>query len=178
MKIELTLADKDNFFIVKNFIPLFREYLGYVYDETPNRYGVFDHQECKTLKQSCDKRNRLIDTKDEYLGYIVYVDKIAIGYVVIAKGKQVVVDGCDYFVQALYILRSYRRKGISSHVLKKIFDSFPGKWLLYTSSSHKNKATQAFWRNIIKDYTDNSFTEEKVMIQECSKLRFSFNNSI
>ncbi len=43
MDINIKLADESDFFTIKNFIPLFRHYIGEVYDELPNKYGIFTY---------------------------------------------------------------------------------------------------------------------------------------
>ena len=58
------------------------------------------------------------------------------------------------------------------------YNSFQGKWLLYTSNSQNNKATQVFWKNLISDYTDGCFTEDIYLSNGYKKLRFRFNNRI
>ena len=49
MSITIKLADKNDFFIIKNFIPLFRQYVAEVYNELPNKYGVFSYDDCRTF---------------------------------------------------------------------------------------------------------------------------------
>lgn len=177
MNIDIKLADRNDFFIVKNFIPFFRDYLGYVYEELPNKYGVFDNEDCMTLQQSCNKRDKLIERSNEFFPYIIFIDDKAGGYIIVAKGESIGVPDCDYFVNALFLVRTYRRKGISSYVMRNIFDLYHGKWELYTSKSNRNVDTQEFWRNMLDKYTKGNFQEELCLKNGYEKLRFTFDNS-
>lgn len=72
MNVTIKLADKDNFFIIKNFIPLFRQYVAEVYNELPNKYGVFSYDDCRTLQELCDKRESWTEKPDELFPFIIY----------------------------------------------------------------------------------------------------------
>jgi predicted acetyltransferase len=174
--VKIKLANEDDFFIIKNFIPLFRHYLAEVYEELPNKYGIFAYDnETKTLKELCDKRESWLKKPEELFPFIIFAYGIPVGYTFISKNSNG--NTSNYFVNALFIVNSVRKKGIATKAMKMILDSFHGDWELHTSSSNKNINTQMFWRNFIKKVTNNVFYESLIETNDCSKkILFKFRN--
>jgi predicted acetyltransferase len=57
-----------------------------------------------------------------------------------------------------FVLRKYRRQGVARTAAHKLFDMFPGRWEVREVGP--NVAAQAFWREIISEYTDGSYEEQ------------------
>lgn len=179
MNVDIKLSDKDDFFIIKNFIPLFRHYIGEVYNELPNKYGVFSYDESKTLQEMSDKRERWIEHPDELFPYIIYAFDRAVGYMLVAKVKEDAFEKSDYYLNALFVVNPARRKGIAGNAVKKVFDSFKGKWEVHTNASYRNIDTQNFWNKTIQEYTDNNFISYKDKVPDGDEVviyRFDSNN--
>ncbi|HCW54358.1 MAG TPA: hypothetical protein DG753_11615 [Clostridium sp.] len=105
----------------------------------------------------CDKRDRWIQHPDELFPYIIYAFDRPVGYMLVAKVKKDAFEKADYYLNALFVISSVRRKGIASKVVKQIFDSYEGKWEVHTNASYRNISTQKFWNKTIQEYTDNNF---------------------
>lgn len=180
MNVKILLANKENFFIIKNFIPLYREYIGKVYNELPNKYGIFSYDDSKTLEELCDKRERWLQKPDELFPYIIYAYDRPVGYMLVSKVKQPAFEKSDYYLNVLFIVSSVRRRGIASTALKEVFDFFGGIWEVHTSSSDINISTQKFWKNTIEKYTNGKYCSLIAKTTDNSeKLIFRFkSNSI
>lgn len=159
MNVTIKLADKSDFFIIKNFIPLFRHYVAEVYNELPNKYGVFSYDDCKTLQELCDKRESWLKDPNTLFPFIIFAFDRPVGYALISKVPPNSFEKSDYFVNALFIVQPARRKGIASTAIKNIFNMFYGKWELHTNPTDRNIPTQTFWRKLITDYSNGEFEE-------------------
>lgn len=181
MDVKVKLADRNNFFIIKNFIPLFRHYIGEVYNELPNKYGVFSYDDCKTLQELCDKREVWIEKPEELFPFIIFAYERPVGYILVYKVQQPVFEKVDYFVNALFVVSPVRRKGIASIAIKKVFNIFIGEWELHTSSSDRNTPTQGFWKKTLSQYTNGEFIyyiEKTVDGSDKMIFKFSSNKTV
>ncbi|MEN8904602.1 MAG: GNAT family N-acetyltransferase [Clostridiales bacterium] len=172
----IELANESNFFIIKNFIPLFRHYLAEVYEELPNQYGIFAYDnETKTLHELCDKRESWLKKPEELFPFIIFAFDRPVGYMLISKSLYE--NKVTYFVNALFIVKPVRKNGIGTEVMQKILTLYSGSWELHTSSSGININTQIFWRNFINKITNGVFRESIIKTADgTSKLCFKFSN--
>lgn len=69
------------------------------------------------------------------------------------------------------ILPKYRRKHIGKKVAFKIFDKFKGDWEVQPMEN--NPTAYAFWKNIITEYTNNSYVIKNDGIEDV----FIFKNN-
>lgn len=60
-------------------------------------------------------------------------------------------------ISEFFVLRKYRRRGIGEQAARATFDMFPGRWEIAEMAS--NTGAQAFWRAVIRRYTDGRFEE-------------------
>ena len=177
MDIYVKIANESDFFIIKNFIPLFRHYIGEVYDELPNEYGVFAYDDSKTLQEMCDKRESWIKNPETKFPIIIYAFNRPVGYMFVSKVYSDVFEGNSYFLEALFLVKSVRRKGIGSLVVKQVFDKFKGKWELNTSASERNLETQSFWRKVLNEYRCGKYKEFAAKTEDGSeKIIFRFDS--
>lgn len=177
MDILIKKADISNFYIIKNFIPLFRHYIAEVYDELPNIHGVFSYDDCRSLQELCDKREKWLDKPNELFPYIIYYGKIPVGYILISKVLQNSYINSDYFIEALFIVQSARRKHIATTVLKQVTILHQGRWQVNTNCSDKNIPTQMFWRKFVSEFSNGKFEEFIGDTDDGHKLIFRFCNS-
>jgi predicted acetyltransferase len=56
-----------------------------------------------------------------------------------------------------FVLRKYRRRGVGRQAAVRLFDMFPGPWEIAELAS--NVGAQAFWREVIADYTRGEFED-------------------
>jgi predicted acetyltransferase len=175
MNAYIKLSNADDFFIIKNFIPLFRYYIGEVYNELPNEYGVFAYDDSKTLQEMCAKRESWSMNPETKFPFIIYAFDRPVGYMFVSKISSEVSGKDNYFVDALFLIKSVRRKGIGSLIVKQVFDKFKGKWELHTSASDRNIETQSFWRKVLNEYTCGNYNESiSIMEDNSEKIIFRF----
>ena len=60
-----------------------------------------------------------------------------------------------FCIAEFFIMRKYRHKGIGKKVAHKVFDMFGPLWEV--QQTKENTAAQAFWRNVVNEYTDGDF---------------------
>lgn len=168
MEIELKLATQDTFYIIENFIPLFRHYIGEAYNELPNKHGVFSYDDSRTLQEMSSQRRKMLDQPKELFPYIIFYKEIPVGYLLVAKVIQPALAKSDYFLNALFLVASARRKGIASHAVKIIFDTFKGNWEVHTSASEQNLPTQLFWNKTLEKYTGNHYFSHRDIVEDGS----------
>lgn len=179
MKVSIKLADKNDFFIIKNFIPLFRQYVAEVYNELPNKYGIFSYDECRTLQELCDKRETWVEKPDELFPFIIYALDRPVGYALVSKVPPDSFEKSDYFLNALFLVEPVRRKGIASIAIKSIFAMFIGNWELHTNPTDRNIPTQKFWRRLLDEYTNENYTELISTTEDGDeKIIFRFSNKL
>ena len=175
MELELRLADEKTFYIIENFIPLFRHYIGEVYEELPNQHGIFSYDESRTLQEMTTKRRRLLENPDQEFPYIIYYKEKPVGYLLVSKTNQPIDGQASYFVNALFTVAPVRRKGIASGAVKILFDRYKGDWEVHTSASERNLSTQIFWNKTLERYTGNNYSSHKDIVEDGScKIIFRF----
>jgi predicted acetyltransferase len=65
--------------------------------------------------------------------------------------------GITHSIAEFFILRKYRRQGIGQAVAFMVFDQYPGQWKV--SQEQDNLPAQAFWRQVIQNYTGGEYKE-------------------
>lgn len=75
-------------------------------------------------------------------------------------------------VAEFFVLNKYRRIGAGTFMANKMFEVYKGKWEVCTLL--KNERAQKFWRNTIKNFTNNNFEEK--YIRNNSRLAFYFES--
>lgn len=78
-------------------------------------------------------------------------------------------------IAEFFILKKYRGGGVGNTVAKQIFDMFPGKWEV--SQTNQNKEAQAFWKKVIKKYTNGNYKEIVLDNERWKGPVQTFNNS-
>ena len=73
-----------------------------------------------------------------------------------------------------FIVRKYRRQGVGRQVARRLFDLFPGDWIV--SQEEGNRPAQRFWRGVIAEYTRGVYTEEQLATDEWHGPRQRFRS--
>ncbi|MDN4074889.1 GNAT family N-acetyltransferase [Fictibacillus terranigra] len=63
-----------------------------------------------------------------------------------------------YHMSEFFVLKKYRKQGIGKEAAFAVFQQFPGDWDI--AQIPQNKPAQAFWTNIIHDYTNGDFADQ------------------
>lgn len=66
-------------------------------------------------------------------------------------------DSPKHSLAEFFILRKYRRRGIGGHAAGLVFGLFAGTWSVHQEA--QNFPAQAFWREVIGEYTGGEFAE-------------------
>lgn len=122
----------------------------YVYDFT--EYMDFDLNEEGLYTYPLDD----YFNKSGYYAYFIISKAVFCGFALIKK--QLNNDCREYFtVGEYFVLKKYRRLGIGKEVANRLFEQFPGHWLIY--QSEKNIPAQTFWKKVISEYTNGNLIE-------------------
>jgi predicted acetyltransferase len=66
----------------------------------------------------------------------------------------------EYWMGQFFVMKRYRRMGVASKAARHIFDQHRGKWEV--GQMPLNYAAQAFWREIIRAYTNGNYVEHEL----------------
>lgn len=94
--------------------------------------------------------------KEEYNSFFIKSDGKLTGFVIVKMTNREI-SKPSFEIEQFFILKKYSGKGIGKHAAIKIFDRYKGDWKV--TQVEKNYPAQAFWRNVIKNYSNNSYTE-------------------
>lgn len=75
-------------------------------------------------------------------------------------------------IAEFFVLNKYRRIGAGTFMGNKMFEMYKGKWEVCILL--KNERAQKFWRNTIKNFTNNNFEERYV--RNNSRMAFYFES--
>jgi predicted acetyltransferase len=71
-----------------------------------------------------------------------------------------------------YVVPGRRRTGIGQTAARKLWDMFPGIWTVEVMKN--NTGAQAFWRNVVADYTQGIFDESDAATPQTQWAVFCF----
>lgn len=101
---------------------------------------------------------------------IYYADKI-VGFLVVLIENYDVDQDPTHVIYDFMILRKFRRNGIGREAAVKAFDLYKANWKVVQMSS--NEPAIQFWRDVIKEYTGDSYSE--VFREDLNKYVQSFS---
>jgi len=87
--------------------------------------------------------------------YFIRVEGALAGFLIIKK----IIEENIYYLNHFFILKRFRRKNIGKDAAIKAFNLLKGDWRV--SEFDWNTPAQSFWRKVIKDYTNNKFSETR-----------------
>jgi predicted acetyltransferase len=99
--------------------------------------------------------------------FLIRVDGHPAGFALVKRLKE---QPSTFDMGEFFIARQYRRHGLGQKTAIKLFDSFVGRWEVREMLT--NKAAQAFWREIIADYTGGEFTEAQEIFPDYDNNEF------
>lgn len=109
---------------------------------------------------------------EELTPLLIYSNNEIDGFVLLNSGKYVPND-VDYSIHELFILKSYRNKGIAGSAVKQVLDKYRGRYKV--AQLGKNKLAIGFWKNFFEK-SNIEFQEkvEKVDGFECYTQIFNY----
>ena len=103
--------------------------------------------------------------------FVIKIDGKISGFAMVLEDTK---DKTLHELKEFFILKKYRRYGIGKIAAKKIFNRFPGKWILSVLSN--NKPAILFWEKVINEYTSGRFKVEKEI--GSNKKLFKFKSTV
>lgn len=130
----------------------------------------------------------LYDNFDEYLRldkywqepgchpFIVRIQRELAGFVLV--DKKTTVENTEWNMSQFYIVARFQRQGFGKKIAIETFNKFLGGWEV--RQIPKNKPAIAFWRAVVKDYTQGNYIEKTTLVvkprpHEMNVLTFNNN---
>jgi predicted acetyltransferase len=88
--------------------------------------------------------------------FVALVDGKYAGFALVDAAVKVGVSG--RWMDQFFILKKYRRFGVGRELATQVFTALPGKWEV--GQMAENAAAQAFWRAVIRGYTQGNYSEQ------------------
>ncbi|WP_409275989.1 GNAT family N-acetyltransferase [Neobacillus sp. SCS-31] len=85
--------------------------------------------------------------------FFIKLGEELIGFALVFIGN----DGNPNSIEEFHVIRKYNGFGYGRQAALKIFTMFPGKWRI--TQIEANDPAKAFWRNVIGQYTNGSYSE-------------------
>ncbi|WP_233711211.1 GNAT family N-acetyltransferase [Lederbergia citrisecunda] len=138
------------------------------------QFYLYDFSE---LTQEDINRHGLYDVDLEYFWqdprwnpFFINHDGKIIGFLVVLFENYDVAPDPTHVIYDFMILRKYRRNGLGKEAAIKVFNLYKANWKV--AQMALNEPAIQFWRNIIKEYTNDSYTE--IYRQDLKKYIQSF----
>ena len=106
-------------------------------------------------------------TSDKRHPYILKCDNELAGFVLARYNE----DGKNEIAE-FFVLNKYRRSGAGKFMANEMFELYKGPWEVRTLL--KNERAQNFWRNVIREFSNNNFEEK--LIRDKTRLAFYFES--
>jgi predicted acetyltransferase len=108
--------------------------------------------------------------------FFIRVDGKLAGFVLINEYCYVVKESGTKSIAEFFVMRKYRRKGVGKSAAVQVFDRFPGKWEVIQHG--ENEPSKIFWGEVIGEYTNGNFTQEKATTEWWEGQALIFDNSV
>ena len=82
----------------------------------------------------------------------------------------------EFDLKEFFILRRYRRSKVGQQLTSFVWQQLPGKWKVRVISV--NRPAVSFWRKVISEYTDDTYTEDHLEIDGSSWVHFHFRSDV
>ena len=137
----LVKIEKSNINILKNLFQLYVHDISYYLTWEVNSSGEF---EAYSLDEWIENKNNF--------GYLIYSENNICGFVMVDKEFKVLSEGFN--LSEIFILNSYKGKGLASKVLRYLFDEFKSDWEV--RPVYKSKVAEEFWKKFFDGYDKES----------------------
>lgn len=145
--LKVSLIKEEDKGVLRNLINLYLYDLSEYTEMNLNKHGFFEYRRLDQYwyDASCHPFFILVD--DEVAGFVLVHP-----YDLLEQNRHVISE--------FFVLRKYRKKRIGKHAVKLIFEAFPGEWEV--SQLSENLPSQVFWRKVIHDLSNGSYSETVV----------------
>lgn len=144
------------------------------------QYYLHDFSEFQQLPISDDGRFKY-PTLDDYwqdpnrYPFLIRLDEKLSGFALLRFDMETMAPTGQMDLVEFFIIRSNRRKGVATEAARKLWDLFPGHWLVRVLQS--NKPAYPFWKKAISAYTGGKFDERREEQMVVRSTRFHFNSN-
>lgn len=125
---------------------------------------LYQHELSDIWDQDLDSHGEYGYALDHYWaaeGCHAFVATAAGKYAGIALVNQAVRVGVEgFWMDQFFVLKKYRRRGVGRLLARAVFAALPGRWEV--GQMLQNLAAQAFWRQVIGEYTGGRFKDQEV----------------
>jgi len=162
MEVKLTQAENNEKHILKSLYSL------YLHDLSEFTDGLHLSSDGSFEFDSFD----LIWDKEGLIPYFIKNETEIVGFVLLLE-RPFLTKEYDYCINDFFILRKYRRKGVSKSSFRELVEQKQGKTVFVVLET--NQPAVSFWRKTLTGL-NLPFVEEKKVIDEEECLIFSFEN--
>ncbi|MFO8035358.1 MAG: GNAT family N-acetyltransferase [Anaerolineales bacterium] len=106
--------------------------------------------------------------------YFIEVEGKLAGFVLIKKGTGLDEDRESYDVAEFFVLRGYRRQRVGTRSAHRIWDRFPGRWVVRVMLV--NQHAVEFWKKTIREYTGGEYQKWKITRDGYTWIVFRFSS--
>ena len=161
MKFEIQEVKEQDKEVIYNLMQLYTYELSFFEDETTDfkllDSGLYVMSKYVEMYWTSDKRHL----------YILKCDNELAGFVLARYNE----DGKNEIAE-FFVLNKYRRSGAGKFMANEMFEVYKGPWEVRTLL--KNERVQNFWRNVIREFSNNNFEEK--LIRDKTRLAFYFES--
>ncbi|MCI8546619.1 MAG: GNAT family N-acetyltransferase [Clostridia bacterium] len=161
MKFEIQEVKEQDKEVIYNLMQLYTYELSFFEDETTD---------FKLLDSGLYVMSKYVEmywTSDKRHPYILKCDNELAGFVLARYNEYGKNEIAEFFV-----LNKYRRSGAGKFMANEMFELYKGPWEVRTLL--KNERAQNFWRNVIREFSNNNFEEK--LIRDKTRLAFYFES--
>lgn len=178
MSINVELCSIENKFIINNIYPLYLHDLSEIWATKPNRFGVYEENDIKTLNEQIKVFDIWWEKPSILFPFLITVDELPAGLAFVATPPYTPCpDYIDYYLNEFFLMRPFRSKGVGEEAARQVFEHFRGNWEVQTGKMEQNKRAQMFWRKALNAYTNEEYSESHGDHPAAEdKLVFRFSN--
>ncbi len=161
MKFEIQEVKEQDKEVIYNLMQLYTYELSFFEDETTD---------FKLLDSGLYVMSKYVEmywTSDKRHPYILKCDNELAGFVLARYNE----DGKNEIAE-FFVLNKYRRSGAGKFMANEMFELYKGPWEVRTLL--KNERAQSFWRNVIREFSNDNFEER--LIRDKTRLAFYFES--
>ncbi len=148
-------------------------YQFYLYDLSKYTYDDLDE-----LAMFLDESTDLYLEEDQLLPFFIKLEGQTIGFILLESGDFTPSFHIDYSIAEFFILNKFRNKDYGLRALEKLFEKYPGRYVLGQLSN--NIAAIKFWEKAFKHFQIDPLRYEEDMDQDYKFLieEFTIKNDI
>lgn len=175
MTVTIELSDAFTKFIINNLYPLYLHDLSEVWGWKPNRYGVFEDDDTRTLHDQIKVFDIWWEKPSVLYPYLIRVDDVPAGFAFVATPPHTF--GSEFYMNEFFMMKPFRGKNIAEAAAVQVFNEFSGSWEIQTNATERNKRAQAFWRKTLHNYrSERGFKESVETRDDHEMMVFRFDH--